>query len=98
MGNSKDAMWIANAIDLAISACDTIAEKNHCCECPLFASCLKEESFEAVMADVGTTMWCDFLDMSDELIDWVSDDDAQRSHDDLDRDLHADMELEFEEI
>lgn len=98
MSSSKDAMWIMNALDLAVSACETISEKSRCSECPMFANCLMDTPFEQVQTDVPTTAFRDMLDMADELIDYVSEEDARAVYEDQMRDFYRDMELEFEEI
>jgi hypothetical protein len=64
---NKDAVWIENALELAMSACDQIHENGQCRYCPMFGKCLDDcgTSF-AEVSDLGANTWATFLELSDE--------------------------------
>lgn len=71
----NDARWILNAVDLAFSACETIQEVGACDRCPLFATCLEESNFIEVATSFNKDHWAEFLGLSDDAVNYVSEQD-----------------------
>lgn len=81
----KDAQWIINAVDLALSACENIQEAGACDRCPLFGTCLDDNSFLDVATSFNTDHWKDFLGLSDDVIDYISEQDYIANRADMER-------------
>jgi hypothetical protein len=65
--NKRNAYWIENALELAMSACDQIKENEQCRYCPMWGKCLDDigTSF-AEVSDYGAGIWEELLELSEE--------------------------------
>ena len=77
---NKDVKAIQDAMDLVLTACDNIIGKERCSDCPIFGTCIMQETFEEVAAEVSASAWFNFLNLSDECLNYISDEDAEALH------------------
>lgn len=92
MSNKADAQWLANALDLAAAACQTIEECGACRGCPLYSACIDVSAITAV-ADVTPERWKDFLDYAEDVVNYTEDDYYSEENQ---RALYADFQRKYE--
>lgn len=97
MGKKTDGQWIANACDLAASACQTIEENKACDRCPLYSMCLDENNFLDVAYFFSANSWKEFLGFAEDMETYISDEDAEALYWDQQRKMEIEERMIDEE-
>lgn len=93
MNNKADAQWLANALDLAATTCQTIDECGACRGCPLYSACIDANNLTDIAFEITAEKWKDFLDYAEDALNCTDEDyDSEENQ----RALYADFQRKYE--
>lgn len=93
MNNKADAQWLANALDLAATTCQTIDECGACRGCPLYSACIDANNLTDIAYEVTADQWKDFLDYAEDIENYI---DEYIDSKENQRALYADFRRKYE--